>query len=103
MSLLKKYDTVQGDVFRFIWNRLTVSNDRSIEEVLAVEIAQRYPTWIMFNDVPKSMQKDIALCLIRQAKFYRSEVFKFEVSGSEMLPEIPTETAIPCDSQAVNS
>ena len=83
MSLLKKYDTVQNDLYRYIWNRLTTCGNLN-DEVIAIELVHRFPTWIMFNNVPKDAQKDICLCLIRQAKFYRANVFKEGLNGSQI-------------------
>jgi hypothetical protein len=83
MPMIKKYDTVQRDVYRYIWNRLTTCGNLN-EEVVAIELIQKFPTWIMFSNANRDTQKDLALALIRQAKFYRSEVFKAEESGVEI-------------------
>ena len=88
MPMIKKYDTVQRDVYRYIWNRLTTCGGLN-EDVIAIELIQRFPTWIMFSNANKDTQKDLALALIRQAKFYRSEVFKAEESGFNICPEMP--------------
>lgn len=71
--MITKYDTVQDNIYMYIWNRMTASPDLE-ERALALEITTRFPTWVGFSDVKPDMQTELVLWLIRQAKFYRQTV-----------------------------
>jgi len=89
--MIKKYDTIQDNIFVYIWNRMTASPNID-EQILAVEITTRFPTWVGFSDVSRDMQIELAIWLIRQAVFYRKAVaVKLEqetVVASRFMPKI---------------
>lgn len=66
--MIPKYIPLLKTVFSYISNRLEVEVAR---EILASEIVNKFPTYVLFHDINKEMQLAVAETLILQAEYYK--------------------------------
>jgi len=69
--MIPKYKPILKNIFAYINNRLEAEIS---SEVVAGEVVNKFPTYLLFHNIAKEMQLDVAEALVYQAEFYKNRL-----------------------------